>query len=75
MLRARFFQDTFLTSMNLVIREGKETDVDLDLGMELYRDELADILNPYKNEDLFENIEKYESDWVKFVAYTKEEGV
>ncbi|WWT40100.1 hypothetical protein [Staphylococcus phage PT94] len=75
MLRARFFQDTFLQSMNLVIRENKETDVDYELGLELFNDDLADILNPYENEDLFRNIDKYENDWVRFVEYTKKEGV
>lgn len=75
MLRARFFQDTFLQSMNLVIRKDRETDVDYDLGLELFKDDLVDILNPYENEDLFRNIDKYENDWVKFVEYTKEEGV
>ncbi|QDF14303.1 hypothetical protein [Staphylococcus phage PMBT8] len=75
MLRARFFQDTFLQSMNLVIRKDRETDVDYDLGLELFKDDLADILNPYENEDLFKDIEKYENDWVKFVEYTKREGV
>lgn len=75
MLRARFFQDTFLQSMNLVIRKNKETDVDYELGIELFEDDLADILNPYENEDLFRNIDKYENDWVKFVEYTKREGV
>lgn len=75
MLRARFFQDTFLTSIDLVIRKNKETDVDYDLGIELYKQELADILNPYENEDLFKNIDKYENDWIKFVEHSRREGV
>lgn len=73
MLRARFFQDTFLTSVDLVIRKNKETDVDYDLGIDLYNKDLADILNPYENEDLFRNIDNYENDWIKFVKYTREE--
>lgn len=75
MLRARFFQDTFLTSVNLVVTRNRETDVDYDLGIELHKDGLADILNPYENEDLFKNIDKYENDWIKFVEYSRREGV
>jgi hypothetical protein len=75
MLRARFFQDTYLLDDNIVRRENQEHDITLEVALELYRDEKIDVLNPFQNEDLFEEIETYEDDWIEFCHMTKREGV
>ncbi len=67
MLRVRFFQDTFLSDYNTVRRTNQEFDLDFDTGYELYKEEKCDVLNPYHNTDLKENIDKYEKDWNLFI--------
>lgn len=75
MLRARFFQDTYLLDDNIVRRKNQEHDITLKVALELYRAEKIDVLNPFQNEDLFKEIEKYEDDWIDFCRLTKREGV
>ena len=67
MLRVLFFQDTYLSDYNTARREGQERDLQFEDGCELYREGKVDILNPYNNEDLLENIDEYEKDWERFV--------
>lgn len=74
MLRARFFQDTYLMDYDLVIRRNNEHDVDYKTGIDMYNKYMVDILNPFYNEDLLRNLDNYEDDWLKFVEETKEEG-
>lgn len=66
MVRVRFFQDTFLLDYNTVRRENQEFDLDFTTAYELYQDNKVDILNPYKNSDLKENIDDYKKDWQRF---------
>lgn len=75
MLRARFFQDTYLVDDNTVRRYNQENDVKLETAIELYNDNKIDILNPYLNQDLLENINLYKEDWEHFCHLTKKEGV
>lgn len=75
MLRARFFQNTYIVRYGITVRENKEYDVEYDLGLEMYLDEDVDILNPFEHSDLLRNLDRYEDDWLKFVEYTKREGV
>ena len=75
MLRARFFQDTYLLDDNIVRRENQEHDITLKVALELYRADKIDVLNPFQNEDLFKEIEIYEDDWIEFCRMTKREGV
>jgi hypothetical protein len=75
MLRARFFQDTYLLDDNIVRRKNQEHDITLKVALELYRAEKIDVLNPFLNEDLFKEIEIYEDDWIEFCRMTKKEGV
>lgn len=75
MLRARFFQDTYLLDDNIVRRKNQEHDITLKVALELYRAEKIDVLNPFLNDDLFENIDIYEDDWIEFCSITKREGV
>lgn len=74
MLKARFFQDTYLMDYDLVIRRNNEHDVDYKTGIDMYNKDMVDILNPFYNEDLLRNLDNYEDDWLKFVEETKEEG-
>ena len=67
MLRVLFFQDTYLSDYNTARREGQEIDLQFEDGCELYREGKVDILNPYNNEDLLENIDEYEKDWERFI--------
>lgn len=75
MLRARFFQDTYLVDNNTVRRYNQESDIKLETAIELYINDKIDILNPYLNQDLLENINLYEKDWEDFCRLTKREGV
>ncbi len=75
MLRARFFQDTYLLDDNIVKRNNQEHDITLDIALELFKADKIDVLNPFLNEDLFENIDIYEDDWIEFCSITKREGV
>lgn len=75
MLRARFFQDTYLLDDNIVRRKNQEHDITLKVALELYRADKIDVLNPFRNEDLFKEIEIYEDDWIEFCRMTKREGV
>ena len=75
MLRARFFQDTYLLDDNIVKRNNQEHDITLKVALELYRADKIDVLNPFQNEDLFKEIEIYEDDWIEFCRMTKREGV
>lgn len=75
MLRARFFQDTYLLDDNIVRRKNQEHDITLKVVLELYRADKIDVLNPFQNEDLFKEIEIYEDDWIEFCRMTKREGV
>lgn len=75
MLRARFFQDTYLLDDNIVRRKNQEHDITLEVALELYRADKIDVLNPFQNEDLFKEIEIYEDDWIEFCRMTKKEGV
>ena len=67
MLRARFLEDTILDKTNDTVRRNKERDLDFELGVMLYYDGIVDILNPFYHDDLMENIDDYESDWIRFV--------
>lgn len=71
MLRARFLEDTILDKTNDTVRRNKERDLDFELGVMLYYDGIVDILNPFYHDDLMENIDDYESDWVRFVELDK----
>ena len=75
MLRARFFQDTYLLDGNIVKRKNQEHDITLEVSLELFKADKIDVLNPFLNEDLFENIDIYEDDWMEFCSITKREGV
>ena len=75
MLRARFFQDTYLLDDNIVKRNNQEHDITLDIALELFKADKIDVLNPFQNEDLFKEIEIYEDDWIEFCRMTKREGV
>lgn len=75
MLRALFFQDSILTHNNDFVRKNKERDLSYEIAIELYNDGQVDILNPFLNDDLFDDIEKYEIDWIKFNQNNKREGV
>ena len=75
MLRARFFQDTYLLDDNIVKRNNQEHDITLDIALELFKADKIDVLNPFLNEDLFKNIDIYEDDWIEFCSITKREGV
>src|SRR5699024_10620063 len=75
MIRARFFQDTYLLDDNIVRRKNQEHDITLDIALELFKADKIDVLNPFLNEDLFENIDIYEDDWIEFCSITKREGV
>ena len=52
MLRARFFQDTYLLDDNIVRRKNQEHDITLDIALELFKADKIDVLNPFLNEDL-----------------------
>ena len=67
MLRVLFFQDTYLSDYNTARRVGQEIALQFDMAYELYREGKADILNPYYNEDLFKDIERYDKDWERFI--------
>lgn len=67
MIRGYFFQDTVVNKTSDFVRKNKERDLDYDLAMELYKEEVIDILNPYENEDLYEYISLYKDDWEKFM--------
>lgn len=71
MLRARFLEDTILDKTNDTVRRNKERDLDFELGAMLYYDGIVDILNPFYHDDLMENIDDYESDWIRFVELDK----
>lgn len=71
MLRARFLEDTILDKTNDTVRRNKERDLDFELGVILYDDGIVDILNPFYHDDLMENIDDYESDWIRFVELDK----
>lgn len=71
MLRVIFLQDAILTDRYKAYRTGNEEDVDFDLALELYRTGVVDILNPFDNDDLYENIDKYEKSWKKFEKWYK----
>lgn len=71
MLRARFLEDTILDKTNDTVRRNKERDLDFELGVMLYYDGIVDILNPFYHDDLMENIDNYESDWIRFVELDK----
>lgn len=71
MLRARFLEDTILDKTNDTVRRNKERDLDFELGVMLYDDGIVDILNPFYHDDLMENIDDYESDWIRFVELDK----
>ena len=71
MLRARFLEDTILDKTNDTVRRNKERDLDFELGVMLYYDGIVDILNPFYHDDLMENIDDYESDWIRFVELDK----
>lgn len=71
MLRARFLEDTILDKTNDTVRKNKERDLDFELGVMLYYDGIVDILNPFYHDDLMENIDDYESDWIRFVELDK----
>ena len=71
MLRARFLEDTILDKTNDTVRRNKERDLDFELGVMLYYDGIVDILNPFYHDDLMENIDDYESDWIRFVELNK----
>ncbi|WWT40327.1 hypothetical protein [Staphylococcus phage PT1-4] len=75
MLRVRFFQDTYLFDYNIFRRYNQEYDVDLKTAVELFENEQADVLNPFLNEDLFQEIDLYENDWIEFCKQTKKEGI
>lgn len=66
MIRGYFFQDAVVNKTSDFVRKNKERDLDYDLAMELYKEEIIDILNPYENEDLYERIDLYKDDWDKF---------
>lgn len=66
MIRGYFFQDTVVNKTSDFVRKNKERDLDYDLAIELYEEEVIDILNPYENEDLYERIDLYKDDWDKF---------
>ena len=71
MIRARFLEDTILDKTNDTVRRNKERDLDFELGVMLYYDGIVDILNPFYHDDLMENIDDYESDWIRFVELDK----
>lgn len=71
MLRARFLEDTILDKTNDTVRRNKERDLDFELGVMLFDDGIVDILNPFYHDDLMENIDDYESDWIRFVELDK----
>jgi len=71
MLRARFLEDAILDKTNDTVRRNKERDLDFELGVMLYYDGIVDILNPFYHDDLMENIDDYESDWIRFVELDK----
>lgn len=71
MLRARFLEDTILDKTNDTVRRNKERELDFELGVMLYDDGIVDILNPFYHDDLMENIDDYESDWIRFVELDK----
>lgn len=71
MLRARFLQDTVLVDNSEFVKYNKERDLDYITGLELFKENKVDILNPYYHEDMHKEIEKYEDDWVDFVNDTK----
>ena len=71
MVRARFLEDTILDKTNDTVRRNKERDLDFELGVMLYYDGIVDILNPFYHDDLMENIDDYESDWIRFVELDK----
>lgn len=71
MLRARFLQDTVLVDNSEFVKYNKERDLDYITGLELFKENKVDILNPYYHEDMHNEIEKYEDDWVDFVNDTK----
>ena len=71
MLRARFLEDTILDKTNDTVRRNKERDLDFELGVMLYYDGIVDILNPFYHDDLMENIDDYESDWIRFAELDK----
>lgn len=71
MLRARFLEDTILDKTNDTVRRNKERDLDFELGVMLYYDGIVDVLNPFYHDDLMENIDDYESDWIRFVELDK----
>lgn len=71
MLRARFLEDTILDKTNDTVRRNKERDLDFELGVMLYDDGIVDILNPFYHDDLMDNIDDYESDWIRFVELDK----
>ena len=71
MLRARFLEDTILDKTNDTVRRNKERDLDFELGVMLYYDGIVDILNPFYHDDLMENVDDYESDWIRFVELDK----
>ena len=75
MLRARFFQDTYLLDDNIVKRNNQEHDITLDIALELFKADKIDVLNSFLNEHLFECIEISEDDWKDFCSITKREGV
>ena len=71
MLRVIFLKDAILTNKNKAYRTGREEDVPFNLGVELYRSEVTDVLNPYENDDLYNDIERYEKSWEEFLRWKR----
>lgn len=74
MLRVIFLKDVILTDRNKAYRTMNEEDVNFNLGIELYRTGIVDILNPLENDDLYENIEKYDKSWKEFLNWKRKGG-
>lgn len=66
MLRVYFLQDAILTDRNKAYRRGTEEDLLYSLALDLYKRNIVDILNPFENEDLYNDIRKYRRSWNRF---------
>lgn len=71
MLRVIFLQDVILTDRYKTYRQWSEEDLDYSLALELYEDNIVDILDPYNNDDLNNNIDKYRKSWKRFEKLKK----
>jgi len=71
MLRVRFLKDVILTDNYETCKKDNERDFEYDLSLELYKNGIVDILNPFTHEDLSSNVGLYRTDWDKFIKEVK----